>query len=120
MLYSAAKALAQASAPDEEVDPPADKTPDEKVAEAKTAIQDLSPITIAKEKGVALDADGIKAKVKENIISAAFAKGVTVTEAQIAIEITNTLGTQIRDAISHYLPIEPFGIEGPVKFYKNQ
>ena len=41
-------------------------------------------------------------------------------ENQIAIEITNTLGTQIRDAISHYLPIEPFGIEGPVKFYKNQ
>lgn len=36
-------------------------------------------------------------------------------ENVIAIEITNTLGTQIRDALSHYLPIEPFGIEGPVK-----
>lgn len=34
---------------------------------------------------------------------------------EIKIEITNTLGTQIRDALSQYLPIEPFGIEGPVK-----
>ena len=82
------KAYSEAKPDETPENPPADKTPDEKVAEAKTAIQDLSPITIAKEKGVALDADGIKAKVKENIISAASAKGVTVTEAQIAIEIT--------------------------------
>lgn len=34
---------------------------------------------------------------------------------QLTIEVTNTLGTQIRDSLSHYLPIEPFGIEGPVK-----
>ena len=36
-------------------------------------------------------------------------------ENDLAIEVTNSLGTQVRDAISHYLPIEPFGIEGPVK-----
>lgn len=35
-------------------------------------------------------------------------------ENQLSIEVTNTLGTEIRDALSHYLPIEPFGIEGPV------
>lgn len=34
---------------------------------------------------------------------------------QLAIEITNTLGTEVRDALSHYLPIEPFGIEGPIR-----
>lgn len=34
---------------------------------------------------------------------------------QVCIEITNTLGTQVRDSLSHYLPIEPFGIYGPVK-----
>lgn len=33
---------------------------------------------------------------------------------RLAIEVTNTLGTAVRDALSHYLPIEPFGIEGPV------
>ena len=32
-------------------------------------------------------------------------------ENRLAIEVTNTLGTQMRDAISHYLPIEPFGVE---------
>lgn len=32
---------------------------------------------------------------------------------ELAIEVTNTLGTQMRDAISHYLVIEPFGIAGP-------
>ena len=34
---------------------------------------------------------------------------------QLCIEVTNTLGTQVRDSLSHYLPIEPFGIYGPVK-----
>lgn len=33
---------------------------------------------------------------------------------ELAIEVTNTLGTEQRDAISHYLVIEPFGVEGPV------
>lgn len=33
----------------------------------------------------------------------------------LCIEVTNTLGTQVRDSISHYLPIEPFGILGPIK-----
>lgn len=33
---------------------------------------------------------------------------------ELVIEVTNTLGTQMRDGISHYLVIEPFGIEGPV------
>lgn len=33
---------------------------------------------------------------------------------RLNIEVTNTLGTQVRDALSHYLPIEPFGIEGEV------
>ena len=41
-------------------------------------------------------------------------------ENQIAVEITNTLGTQMRDPISHYLPIEPFGVEGPVRLYKEE
>lgn len=36
-------------------------------------------------------------------------------ENTLSIEVTNTLGTQIRDGLSHYLPIEPFGVEGPVK-----
>lgn len=34
----------------------------------------------------------------------------------LRIEVTNTLGTQIRSGIDHYLPIEPFGVEGPVVF----
>ncbi len=37
---------------------------------------------------------------------------------RLSIEITNTLGTSVRDAISHYLMIEPFGIRGPVKILK--
>ena len=41
-------------------------------------------------------------------------------ENQIAVEITNTLGTQMRDPISHYLPIEPFGVEGPMRLYKEE
>ena len=32
----------------------------------------------------------------------------------LRIEVTNTLGTQIRGGLDHYLPIEPFGVEGPV------
>ena len=39
---------------------------------------------------------------------------------QIVVEVTNTLGTQMRDPISHYLPIEPFGVEGPVRMYKEE
>lgn len=41
-------------------------------------------------------------------------------ENRIAVEVTNTLGTQMRDSISHYLPIEPFGVEGPVRMYKEE
>lgn len=32
---------------------------------------------------------------------------------EITIEVTNTLGTSVRDGISHYLVIEPFGVQGP-------
>lgn len=39
-------------------------------------------------------------------------------ENQIKIEVTNCLGTALRDPISHYLTIEPFGIEGPVTLKK--
>lgn len=35
-------------------------------------------------------------------------------ENHIAIEVTNTLGTSIRDGMSRYLMIEPFGIRGDV------
>lgn len=35
-------------------------------------------------------------------------------ENELAIEVTNTLGTKVRDALSHYLPIEPFGVAGPL------
>ena len=35
----------------------------------------------------------------------------------IAIEVTNTLGTEVRDPLSHYLAIEPFGVQGPAKLY---
>lgn len=35
-------------------------------------------------------------------------------ENEIAIEVTNTLGTSIRDGISHYLMIEPFGIKDDI------
>lgn len=34
---------------------------------------------------------------------------------RIRIEVTNTLGTAVREPMSHYLVIEPFGIEGPVR-----
>lgn len=44
---------------------------------------------------------------------------LTTGDNTLTIEITNTLGTAIRDAISHYLMMEPFGIEGPVKLYMN-
>ena len=40
-------------------------------------------------------------------------------ENQIKIEVTNCLGTALRDPISHYLMIEPFGIEGPVTLKKH-
>ncbi len=40
---------------------------------------------------------------------------IKLGENELIIEVTNTLGTSIRDAISHYLPIEPFGIQGPVQ-----
>ncbi len=39
---------------------------------------------------------------------------------QLAVEVTNTLGTSQRDAMSHYLPIEPFGLRGPVKIIKKE
>lgn len=35
----------------------------------------------------------------------------------LRVEVTNTLGTQIREGLSQYLVIEPFGIEGPVRLY---
>lgn len=41
---------------------------------------------------------------------------LTPGQNQLSVEVTNTLGTEIRDALSHYLPIEPFGVEGTVKF----
>lgn len=34
-------------------------------------------------------------------------------ENELAIEVTNTLGTQVRDVLSHYLIMEPFGVQGP-------
>lgn len=40
---------------------------------------------------------------------------VKTGENQLWIEVTNTLGTAVRDTISHYLVIEPFGVQGPVK-----
>lgn len=36
-------------------------------------------------------------------------------ENTLRIEVTNTLGTQMRTALDHYLVIEPFGIEGPME-----
>lgn len=38
-------------------------------------------------------------------------------ENKLAIEVTNTLGTSIRDAVSRYQAIEPFGVQGPVQMY---
>lgn len=35
-------------------------------------------------------------------------------ENTIAIEVTNTLGTSVRDVISHYLVMEPFGLYGNI------
>jgi hypothetical protein len=40
-------------------------------------------------------------------------------ENKIAIEVTNTLGNQQRDAISQYLVIEPFGITGKISLNFN-
>lgn len=34
---------------------------------------------------------------------------------KLRIEVTNTLGTQIRGVLDHYLLLEPFGIEGPAE-----
>lgn len=34
---------------------------------------------------------------------------------ELSIEVTNTLGTAVREPLSHYLVIEPFGVQGPVK-----
>ena len=36
-------------------------------------------------------------------------------ENDLAVEVTNTLGTAVRDALSHYLVIEPFGVQGPAR-----
>lgn len=38
----------------------------------------------------------------------------------LAIEVTNTLGTEVRDTISHYLPIEPFGLDGVIRLYQKE
>lgn len=38
-------------------------------------------------------------------------------ENKLSVEVTNTLGTAVRDAISSYQAIEPFGILGPVRLY---
>ena len=32
----------------------------------------------------------------------------------LAVEVTNTLGNENKDFLSHYTPIEPFGLLGPV------
>jgi len=42
---------------------------------------------------------------------------VKLGENLLRVEVTNTLGTQIRDGLSQYLVIEPFGVEGPVILY---
>lgn len=46
-------------------------------------------------------------------------KWIQQGENHIAIEVTNTLGTSIRDGMSHYLMIEPFGIRGEVTIEEN-
>ncbi len=33
---------------------------------------------------------------------------------RLAVEVTNTLGNENKDFLSHYVPIEPFGLLGPV------
>ncbi|HJD45583.1 MAG TPA: glycoside hydrolase [Candidatus Mediterraneibacter norfolkensis] len=38
-------------------------------------------------------------------------------ENELAVEVTNTLGTSVRDAVSSYQAIEPFGVEGPAQLY---
>ena len=40
---------------------------------------------------------------------------LTEGKNNIRIEVTNTLGTQMRTALDHYLLLEPFGVEGPVE-----
>ena len=41
-------------------------------------------------------------------------------ENEIKIEVTNTLGSQQRDYLSHFLMIEPFGIEGKVTLMQEE
>ena len=41
-------------------------------------------------------------------------------ENEIKIEVTNTLGTKQRDYLSHFLMIEPFGIEGDVSLAQGE
>lgn len=44
-------------------------------------------------------------------LSGLFKEGVN----ELRIEVTNTLGTQMRGALDHYLILEPFGVEGPAE-----
>ncbi len=32
---------------------------------------------------------------------------------ELSVEVTNTLGTAVRDGLSHYMVMEPFGVQGP-------
>ncbi len=32
---------------------------------------------------------------------------------EFSVEVTNTLGTAVREGLSHYMVIEPFGVQGP-------
>ncbi|MCD8084740.1 MAG: glycoside hydrolase [Clostridiales bacterium] len=32
---------------------------------------------------------------------------------ELSVEVTNTLGTAVRDGLSHYMVLEPFGVQGP-------
>lgn len=39
---------------------------------------------------------------------------------ELRIEVRNSLGTKMRDAISHYLPILPFGLKGKITLEQNR
>ncbi len=38
----------------------------------------------------------------------------------LTVDVTNTLGTAVREPVGHYLPIEPFGMDDNVIFYQKE
>lgn len=83
----------------------------EKAEQAKGAVLDLGEVYETAEVFVNQKSAGVRlCKPYRFDITEFLQEG----DNEIAIEITNTLGTEVRDTLSHYLVMEPFGVQGPV------